>query len=85
MLAVIKTLTPESIILQHAIKRKWKSKEKKHDHWLDYASDKYDKQLISDVKRVLSVLVLFIPVPIFWALFEQQVFSTNCTATLKVD
>jgi len=56
----------------HAIKRKWKSKEKKHDHWLDYASDKYDKQLISDVKRVLSVLVLYLPVPIFWALFDQQ-------------
>ncbi|XP_046443386.1 solute carrier family 15 member 1-like [Daphnia pulex] len=56
----------------HAISRKWKAKGEKHDHWLDFASDKFDKQLIEDVKRVLSVGFVFIPLPVFWALYDQQ-------------
>lgn len=59
---------------QHAITQKFiKAKNQRHDHWLDYASDKYDKQLIADVKQVLSVIIVFIPLPVFWALYEQQV------------
>lgn len=66
MLDVAKCIT-------HAIKRKWNSrKSKPKSHWLDYASDKYRKQLIHDIKRVLGVLVILIPVPVFWALFEQK-------------
>lgn len=40
---------------------------------MDRADDKYDKNLIEDVKSLLRVLVLFIPLPLFWALFDQQV------------
>jgi dipeptide/tripeptide permease len=36
-------------------------------------ADKFDKQLIEDVKRVLSVGFVFIPLPVFWALYDQQV------------
>jgi len=32
---------------------------------------------LEDVKRVLRVFVLFIPVPAFWALFDQQVSFLN--------
>uniref|UniRef100_A0A1A9WA00 Oligopeptide transporter 1 n=1 Tax=Glossina brevipalpis TaxID=37001 RepID=A0A1A9WA00_9MUSC len=42
------------------------------EHWLDYADAKYDKQLIEDVKVLMRVLFLYIPLPIFWALFDQQ-------------
>ncbi|XP_057379153.1 solute carrier family 15 member 1-like [Daphnia carinata] len=56
----------------HAISRRFKSKGEKHDHWLDYALDKFDKQLIEDVKRVLAVGFVFIPLPVFWALYDQQ-------------
>uniref|UniRef100_A0A8C3V8Y6 Solute carrier family 15 member 2 n=1 Tax=Catharus ustulatus TaxID=91951 RepID=A0A8C3V8Y6_CATUS len=42
------------------------------DHWLDWASEKYSKQLIGEVKMVTRVLFLFIPLPMFWALFDQQ-------------
>ena len=49
------------------------TKGEKRKHWLDFASDKFDKQLIEDIKRVLSVLVLFLPIPFFWTLFDQQV------------
>lgn len=57
----------------HALVRKGKlKKHEKREHWLDYADDKYDKTLISDTKGTLRVLFLFLPLPIFWALFEQQ-------------
>ena len=59
---------------QHAIGRKLRSTEEKHDHWLYFASDKFDMQLIKDIKQVLHVLVLYLPIPVFWALYDQQVF-----------
>ncbi|NWV37289.1 S15A1 protein, partial [Grantiella picta] len=45
----------------------------KREHWLDWASEKYDKRLIAQTKMVLKVLFLYIPLPMFWALFDQQV------------
>ncbi|KAF0046263.1 hypothetical protein F2P81_002792 [Scophthalmus maximus] len=44
----------------------------KKEHWMDWAEDKYDKLLIAQVKMVLKVLFLYIPLPMFWALFDQQ-------------
>ncbi|XP_028249088.1 solute carrier family 15 member 2 [Parambassis ranga] len=41
-------------------------------HWLDWAEEKYSKRLIQEIKMVLRVLVLYIPLPMFWALFDQQ-------------
>ncbi|XP_060535215.1 peptide transporter family 1-like isoform X2 [Cylas formicarius] len=42
------------------------------DHWLDRAEPKYGQQLVDDIKRTLKVLVLYLPLPIFWALYDQQ-------------
>ncbi|XP_011266928.1 peptide transporter family 1 isoform X2 [Camponotus floridanus] len=56
----------------HAISNKIKSKGRKCDHWLDHADDTYEKKLIEDIKSALRVLKLFIPLPIFWALYDQQ-------------
>ena len=39
---------------------------------MDYADDAYDIEFIEDLKGILKVLVLFILLPIFWALFDQQ-------------
>ena len=60
-------------MLQYALKRKMTSKGEKHSHWLEFASDKYDAQLIDDIKRVLRVGLVFLPLPVFWALYDQQV------------
>lgn len=49
-----------------------KNKESK-EHWLDYAEDKYDTTLINDMKAVLAIFLLFIPLPVFWSLLVQQV------------
>ncbi|XP_021917359.1 peptide transporter family 1 isoform X3 [Zootermopsis nevadensis] len=57
----------------HALIRKGKlKKHDKREHWLDYADDKYDKTLINDTKATLRVLFLYLPLPFFWALFDQQ-------------
>lgn len=57
-----------------AIKNRWT--RSRYDpprmHWLDWAADKYSKRLIQEIKMVLRVLVLYIPLPMFWALFDQQ-------------
>ncbi|CAK9798135.1 Peptide transporter family 1 [Anthophora quadrimaculata] len=58
--------------VSYAISKKFKSKSEKREHWLDHADDKYDKVLIKDIKAALQVMKLFIPIPIFWTLFDQQ-------------
>ncbi|KAI1885242.1 hypothetical protein AGOR_G00218150 [Albula goreensis] len=57
-----------------AIKNRWRSSkyDPKREHWLDWAEEKYSKRLIHEIKMVLRVLVLYIPLPMFWALFDQQ-------------
>lgn len=40
-------------------------------HWMDVGKKEYGHELVEDVKVMLRVLVLFIPVPIWWALFDQ--------------
>ncbi|XP_008326563.1 solute carrier family 15 member 2 isoform X2 [Cynoglossus semilaevis] len=57
-----------------AIKKRWNSSKSdtKRKHWLDWAEEKYSKRLIQEIKMVLRVLVLYIPLPMFWALFDQQ-------------
>ncbi|XP_032597165.1 peptide transporter family 1 [Drosophila grimshawi] len=52
-----------------------KCREKKtnpREHWLDYADHKYERQRIADVKVLMRVLFLYLPLPVFWALFDQQ-------------
>ncbi|KAM9039581.1 solute carrier family 15 member 2 [Sarcophilus harrisii] len=44
----------------------------KREHWLDWAEEKYPKQLILEVKALTRVLFLYIPLPMFWALMDQQ-------------
>ncbi|XP_069328796.1 solute carrier family 15 member 2 isoform X2 [Eulemur rufifrons] len=44
----------------------------KRQHWLDWATEKYPKQLLTDVKALTRVLFLYIPLPMFWALLDQQ-------------
>ncbi|KAG7211258.1 hypothetical protein KM043_010566 [Ampulex compressa] len=56
----------------HAIYAKATSKGSKKEHWLDHAEEKYGRRLIEDIKASLQVLKLFLPLPVFWALFDQQ-------------
>ena len=47
-------------------------KGEKKDHWMDWADDTYDAQLIQDIKALCKVLFMFLPLPVFWTLFDQQ-------------
>jgi len=48
------------------------SNKVKREHWLDYAVEDYGETFVADMKDVMRVLWLFLPLPIFWALFDQQ-------------
>lgn len=58
---------------QNAISQKIKQKNKApRSHWLDYAEEKHGKRLVNDTKSVLGVLVMFVPIPIYWSGFLLQ-------------
>lgn len=40
-------------------------------HWLDAAVPRFGGHAVQEVKELLNVLVIFIPVPLFWTLFDQ--------------
>ena len=48
---------------------------------MDYGADKYGKEFIDDVKALGNVTYMFLPFPIFWALFDQQVNICKCILT----
>jgi solute carrier family 15 oligopeptide transporter 1 len=41
----------------------------------------YDNKLIEDIKATLRVLLLFVPLPVFWALYDQQGSQWTLQAT----
>jgi dipeptide/tripeptide permease len=43
-----------------------------HVSWLSAAEPEFSPAFIKEIRRLLSVLVVFIPVCLFWALFDQQ-------------
>ena len=48
-----------------------RSDETKRD-WLDYAPEKYDARLVAGVRSFVGVLVVFFPIPFYFALGDQQ-------------
>ncbi|KAG7271407.1 hypothetical protein CRUP_031219 [Coryphaenoides rupestris] len=60
-----------------AVKNRFRHRSKQYPkkaHWMDWAEDKYEKLLIAQIKMVLKVLFLYIPLPMFWTLFDQKGF-----------
>ena len=68
--------------ISHATYKRFTSSDKK-EHWMDHAKEKYEKSLVEDVKTLLRVLVIFIPIPVFWALFDQQVRSESLHTSIS--
>lgn len=48
------------------------SSETAKDHWLEYADEKYRAKIINETKMVVNILVLYIPLPLYWAVYVQQ-------------
>ncbi|KAJ1507887.1 hypothetical protein HMI54_015157 [Coelomomyces lativittatus] len=59
-----------------AIKAAWMNQHRvpKQSHWMDYAlfDGRFSSAFIHDVKQLLAVLYVFLPLPIFWTLYDQQ-------------
>eukprot|EP01133_Synstelium_polycarpum_P017887 gene17887-21336_t len=47
------------------------SSKDKQDHWLDRAKSKYSYRTVEGVKAALNVLLVFVPLPFFWSLYDQ--------------
>ncbi|XP_048004321.1 uncharacterized protein LOC125240471 [Leguminivora glycinivorella] len=56
----------------YAAKKRLRESGTPPEHWLDYSINKYGSKLVEDMKIVFSILYLYLPVPIFWSLFDQQ-------------
>nr|XP_027196033.1 solute carrier family 15 member 2-like [Dermatophagoides pteronyssinus] len=56
----------------HALTGKFSSMAPKREHWLDHADLYHNHQTILEVKTLMRILFLYISLPIFWALFDQQ-------------
>lgn len=39
---------------------------------LDYSIDKYGTELVGDIRRLGRILVLYLPLPLFWTLYDQK-------------
>lgn len=62
-----------SKIIFYALDGKRKaSNDDVRESWLYHAEGKFGMREIDDVRGLLKVLVLYIPLPIYWALFHQQ-------------
>ena len=44
---------------------------------MDYAEGKHSDQIISDAKYVFPLIVMFLPLPFFWALFDMKGAGSN--------
>ncbi|XP_070506585.1 peptide transporter family 1-like [Chironomus tepperi] len=60
--------------VKNAIKEKSRGKQPEEEikHWLDHAEGKYGKKLVMETKAALKVIIISLPVPIFWACLMQQ-------------
>lgn len=58
--------------LKQSLVQRHNKDQRAYSHWLNLALDKYDPVFVEEVKSLLRVLVMFLPLPLFWALFDQQ-------------
>ncbi|KAJ0178481.1 hypothetical protein K1T71_006304 [Dendrolimus kikuchii] len=71
-----------SLGIKNAILKR--GRNEKHTHWLDTTQPMYDRRFIRDIKKTLSILVIFSVLPVFWALLDQMGSRWTLQAT-KMD
>lgn len=54
----------------------------KWSHWLEPAEKRFGAQFVEDVRSANAVLYLFLPLPIFWTLFDQSGSRWTLQATM---
>ena len=66
------------------IRGKWKNRKssEKKEHFMDYALEKgHAPETVRDSKFIYPIIVMFLPLPIFWALFDMQGSRWTLSAT----
>jgi solute carrier family 15 oligopeptide transporter 1 len=59
--------------VKHAMIMKIKSiKKGEKIHWLDHSEEKFGPKLVRDTKIILNVLIVYLPLPFYWSLIQQQ-------------
>lgn len=60
-------------LTQNAISTKIRErKTNPRENLLDYSVDEYGPELVNDIRILSKILILYLPLPIFWSLFDQQ-------------
>lgn len=60
-------------LLQNAIATKFREgRSHPRENWLDYSNDKYGEDLVNDTRVLLRILLLYLPLPLFWTLYDQK-------------
>lgn len=49
-----------------------KANNQQHRHWIYLASDRFEPNTLQEFRSVLAILTLFMGIPIYWSLFDQQ-------------
>ncbi len=57
------------------------NKKKNSEHWLDVAKENFIPQKVEDVKAIYNILAVFAFIPIFWALWDQNLAEWVLQAT----
>lgn len=58
---------------QHAIVTKFRDGHPNpQKDLLDYSIEKYGEPLVDDIRTLMRILVLYIPLPMFWTLYDQR-------------
>lgn len=61
------------LLFQNAFTTKMREKNvNPRKNFLDYSIDKYGSELVGDVRRLSRILVLYLPLPLFWTLYDQK-------------
>jgi hypothetical protein len=67
-------------VLAEAVRARFRrTKRPAGAHWLDAAVPRYGRGAVREVRALLGVLTVFIPVPMFWTLFDQT--ASRCVHT----
>eukprot|EP01116_Phalansterium_solitarium_P018311 TRINITY_DN4815_c0_g1_i1.p1 TRINITY_DN4815_c0_g1~~TRINITY_DN4815_c0_g1_i1.p1 ORF type:complete len:637 (+),score=222.22 TRINITY_DN4815_c0_g1_i1:130-2040(+) len=59
-------------VVKCGVSERFKSGRTPVGHWLDRAYPYFERQTVDDIKALLRILIVFVPLPVFWALFDQH-------------
>lgn len=69
---VVRSLKAIWFAFRRLVARRLRCEPSNGQHWLDCAATEFGAVVVADVKSALNASLLFVPMPFFWALFDQH-------------